>query len=545
MQAQAIRVHPDDNIIVALQDLEAGENVSVGERDYTVKEYIPHKHKFAAHDFSAGDQLIMYGVCVGEAQTAIPQGCAINTKNVKHASAAFTNERQAFSWQAPEHSAWDGATFDGYLRANGDVGTANYWLVVPLVFCENRNIDCMRDAMLEALGYGHSDPYKQYVADLLQARQQEQPLDQVTLHTQDNGRHPIFPHVDGVQFIRHTMGCGGDRGDAQTFCGLLAGYICHPNVAGATILSLGCQNAQVQLLEEEIAKRQAPLQKPLLVFEQQRYGTEQAMLKDAIRMTIEGLEEANTCRRSPQPLSALRIGVECGASDGFSGISANPSIGQCIDLLVSIGGSGILSEFPELCGVEADIIRRCVDQDCADRFVALIRAYEQHAAQVGVHFDTNPSPGNIRDGLITDAMKSAGAAKKGGTAPVVQVLDYPEPVTEHGLHLLNTPGNDVESCTALVGAGAHMILFSTGLGTPTGNPIAPVIKVSSNSTVAERMHDIIDFNCGGIISGDDNIETLGNDLLRLCQQTASGSYICKAQQLGQFDFQAWKRGVSL
>lgn len=545
MPAKAIRVHPDDNIIVALQDLDVGETVILGEESHAIRECVPHKHKFAAQDFATGDRLIMYGVCVGEAQMPIKQGSAITTQNVKHASAAFTNERQTFSWQAPQHSNWEGTTFEGFKRANGDVGTANYWLVVPLVFCENRNIDCMRDAMLEALGYGHSDPYKQYVTDLLQARQHNQALDQVTFQAQQARRNPVFPNVDGVQFIRHTMGCGGDRGDAQTFCGLLAGYICHPNVAGATILSLGCQNAQVQLLEEEIAKRQAPLQKPLLVFEQQRYGTEQAMLQDAIRMTIEGLEEVNAHRRSPQPLSALRIGVECGASDGFSGISANPSIGQCIDLLVSIGGSGILSEFPELCGVEADIIRRCVDQDCADRFVALIRAYEQHAAQVGVHFDTNPSPGNIRDGLITDAMKSAGAAKKGGTSPVVQVLDYPESITGSGLHLLNTPGNDVESCTALVGAGAHMILFSTGLGTPTGNPIAPVIKVSSNSTIAERMHDIIDFDCGGIISGEQNIETLGNDLLRLCQETASGNYVCKAQRLGQYDFQAWKRGVSL
>ena len=386
---------------------------------------------------------------------------------------------------------------------------------------------------------------KQYVADLLDAQHNKQALDQVTLEKNEGNTERPFPNVDGVQFIRHSLGCGGDRGDAQSLCGLLAGYICHPNVAGATVLSLGCQNAEVRMLEEEIAKRQAPLQKPLHIFEQQRYGTEESMLKDAIRLTIEGLAEANTHTRSPQPLSALRVGVECGASDGFSGISANPTIGQCIDLLVSVGGSGILSEFPELCGVEADIIHRCVDRSCADRFVQLIRAYEAHAAQVGVRFDMNPSPGNIRDGLITDAIKSAGAAKKGGTSPVVQVLDYPEQTTGHGLHLLNTPGNDVESCTALVGAGAQLILFSTGLGTPTGNPIAPVIKVSSNSTIAERMHDIIDFDTGSIISGENDLETLGNDLLALCQETASGRYISKAQRLGQQDFQAWKRGVSL
>ena len=344
---------------------------------------------------------------------------------------------------------------------------------------------------------------------------------------------------------RLSPGCGGDRGDAQTLCGLLAGYITHPNVAGATILSLGCQNAQVALLQEEIDKRQKPLQKPLYIFEQQQYGTEAVMLSAAIKETFTGLIEANKCERSPQPLNKLMIGVECGASDGFSGLSSNPTIGQCIDLLVSVGGSGILAEFPELCGVEANIVNRCLSQSCADRFVELIRAYEAHAAEVGVHFDTNPSPGNIRDGLITDSMKSAGAAKKGGTSPVVAVHDYPEACTAHGLHLLNTPGNDVESTTALVGSGANLVLFSTGMGTPTGNPIVPVLKVSSNSTVAKRMHDIIDFDAGPIIDGQATLDELGNQLLELCQQTASGAYIAKAQRLGQYDFQPWKRGISL
>ena len=546
MDTPALVVHPSDTIIVALQDLEPGTIIQVQDNEYTIKELIPHKHKFAAQDFSKGDLLTMYGVTVGAATEDIPKGCAITTQNCVHASEAFSGKNSSFEWQSPEHQQWVGQTFQGFLRPDGRVGTGNYWLVVPLVFCENRNIDCMRDTLLDALGYSHNDPYKAYVDDIIQAHKSGTKITDIQLKNQDGlASSRLFPNVDGVQFLRHALGCGGDRGDAQTLCGLIAGYITHPNVAGATVLSLGCQNAQVELLQEEIAKRQNPLEKPLFIFEQQRYGTEQAMMQDAIKQTFEGLIEANKAERSPQPLSKLCIGVECGASDGFSGISANPTIGQCIDLLTAVGGSGILSEFPELCGVEADILNRCVDNTIADRFVSLIRAYENHAAAIGVHFDANPSPGNIRDGLITDSMKSAGAAKKGGTGPIVQVLDYPEQISGRGLHLLNTPGNDVESTTALVGAGANLVLFSTGMGTPTGNPIVPVIKVSSNSTIAERMHDIIDFDTGPIIEGKSDIETLGNDLLKLCQQCASGEYVNKARRLGQYDFQPWKRGVSL
>lgn len=541
-----LSVHPDDDVLVALRDLEQGTKLLHNGKSIIVQETVHHKHKIAARDFQRGDAIHMYGVTVGTAASDIPCGAAITTANVEHASDAYDNQRHHAAWTAPDNQQWQGTTFQGYRRPDGRVGTANHWLVVPLVFCENRNIDCMREAMLAALGYGHADPYRQLVSDMVSTWQQGGDIDALSVsQAVHNADTRLFPHVDGVQFLRHSLGCGGDRGDAQSLCNLLAGYICHPNVAGATVLSLGCQNAQVQLLQDAIAARQKPLHKPLLVFEQQQYRSEEQMLSDAIKATFNGLIEANQHRRSAHSLEHLCIGVECGASDGFSGISANPVIGSCIDLLISVGGTGILSEFPELCGVEADIVNRCVDQQTADRFVELIRSYEKHAATVGVSFASNPSPGNIRDGLITDAMKSAGACKKGGTSPVTGVHDYTEAVSGPGLHLLNTPGNDVESTTALVGSGANLVLFSTGLGTPTGNPIAPVIKVSSNTQLAKRMSDIIDFNAGPVIDGNSAIEELGNQLLALCRQTASGDYQTKAQKLGQFDFQPWKRGVSL
>src|SRR5690606_10438639 len=239
------------------------------------------------------------------------------------------------------------------------------------------------------------------------------------------------------------------------------------------------------------------------------------------------------------------LGLECGGSDGFSGISANPALGYASDILSALGGSPILSEFPELCGVEQELVNRCQEDADAVRFLQLMRDYEKSVVDAGSGFDMNPSPGNIKDGLITDAMKSAGAAKKGGTSPVTDVLDYGEYVKNPGLNLLCTPGNDVESTTAMAGSGANVIVFTTGLGTPTGNPITPVIKISSNTKLAQRMPDIIDVDCGGVISGEKTIEQCGEEILEYIIAVASGETIPKAVQLHQDDFIPWKRGVSL
>ncbi|MBV9572907.1 MAG: UxaA family hydrolase, partial [Acidobacteriales bacterium] len=355
----------------------------------------------------------------------------------------------------------------------------------------------------------------------------------------------VFENIDGIKFLLHEGGCGGTREDANNLCGLIAGYIHHPNVAGATVLSLGCQNAQVGILKEELRKRDPEFNKPLFILEQQQSGSEFAMLSEAIQLTFQGLTEANKAKRSPAAISKLRVGLKCGGSDGFSGISANPVVGYSSDLLVTMGATTILSEFPELCGIEQELIDRAVRKDVSDRFIHLLREYAARARAVRASFDMNPSPGNIRDGLLTDAMKSAGAAKKGGTSPITAVLDYPEYSTEAGLNLQCTPGNDVECVTAQVGAGANMVLFTTGLGTPTGNPIAPVIKISSNTQLAGRMPDIIDFDTGRIITGEATIKDAGEELLDLLIQVAGGQVRPKAELNGQEDFIPWKRGVSL
>jgi altronate hydrolase len=537
-----LRVDPKDNVLVALTPLTAGQTVTFLGEDYVLQSDIPAKHKFATRDLANGDEVTMYGGKVGLVRQPIPRGGLLSTRNVQHDSTDFGPKTENFVWSPPDVTRWTSRTFDGYHRADGQVGTRNYWLVIPLVFCENRNVEALRDAFEEELGYGRPKLYRQQVRQLIEQHQQKASGQNDLTASQSE---QIFPNVDGVRFLVHEGGCGGTRQDSKALCGLLAGYIHHPNVAGATVLSLGCQNAQPSILMEELRYREPDLHKPVLIFEQQKSGLESDMLSEAIRATFAGLVEANRLTRKPAPLSKLRIGLECGGSDGFSGISANPAIGHVSDMIAALGGQSILSEFPELCGVEQNLINRCVDAETGNRFIQLMRDYAARAKAVHSGFDMNPSPGNIKDGLITDAMKSAGAARKGGTSPVCQVLDYPEYDNTPGLALLCTPGNDVESVTALAGAGCNVVLFTTGLGTPTGNPITPVIKLSSNTILAERMSDIIDIDTGGVIRGETTIEREGESILDRVIDVASGKVHTKAEQLNQNDFIPWKRGVSL
>ncbi len=548
MNHKILQIHPKDNVLVALQDLAAGEILEHNHLKITLQDSIPAKHKFAINVLNQGDQVYMYGGIVGKALSTIPSGGVLSTQNVTHEAEDFGEKSGEYQWDAPDISKFKDKTFNGYHRPDGQVGTGNYWLVIPMVFCENRNVDIIKDAFLEELGFGKPNPFKKMVREMasLYKSGQKDSFDSVAVETfAEKTEERLFQNIDGIKFLNHQVGCGGTRTDSQALCALIAGYINNPNVAGATILSLGCQNAQSSYMEEKLHLINPDFKKPLIILEQQVEGTEQQMLTRAIKETFIGMADANTQTRQPAPLSKLVVGLECGGSDGFSGISANPAVGYAADLVVALGGTAILSEFPELCGVEQELINRCVSDEKAERFSTLMRLYAAAAEASGSGFDMNPSPGNIKDGLITDAMKSSGAAKKGGTSPVTDVLDYGEYVKTPGLNLLCTPGNDVESTTAMAGAGANMILFTTGLGTPTGNPVTPVIKVSSNHKLSERMPDIIDINTGFVISGEKNIQQMGEEILEKVIKIASGEEKSKAMILGQDDFIPWKRGVSL
>jgi len=549
-QTRVLRLDSRDNVLVALADLRKGENVSYLGNDYTLLSDVPAKHKFLTQDVGSGGDVIMYGVLVGRASENLRRGDLLSTRNIRHAASDFHEPGvPAPQWTPPDVSAWQSRTFLGFHRDDGQVGSRNYWLVLPLVFCENRNLAVLKQAFEEELGFAAPQVYRRQVAELARLYREGKQDEMKNISFRETLRASaapkVFKNIDGIKFLMHEGGCGGTREDANNLCGLLAGYIHHPNVAGATVLSLGCQNAQVAILLEEIKRRDPNLKKPVLIYEQQKSSSEAAMLSNAIRDTFMGMIEADKLERKPAPLSKLTIGLKCGGSDGFSGLSANPAIGHTADLIAALGGRGILSEFPELCGVEQGLIERCAHKEVADRFVQLMRDYAARAKAVRSGFEMNPSPGNIRDGLLTDAMKSAGAAKKGGTSPVTAVLDYPEYSSVPGLNLQCTPGNDVECVTAQVGAGANVVLFTTGLGTPTGNPIAPVMKISTNSSLAQRMADIIDVDTGGIITGETSIEKMGEAILNEVIQIASGRARTKAELLSQDDFIPWKRGVSL
>ena len=546
------QLHPNDNVLVALQDLKKGTEIRQYGCDFTLKMDIEAKHKFTTTPLSIGDEVIMYGVLVGKATQPIAQGEWISTANLKHESEKYSLEkRKPFTtWKAPDVSKWQNRTFMGYHRNDGSVGTRNYWLVIPLVFCENRNIMILKDAFERELGFAQPEKYRYQVRQLLVLYKNNQVSEIDNLQFEDEKatpsvRNTYFPNVDGIKFLTHEMGCGGTNQDCQVLAEVFAGFCLNPNVAGITVLSLGCQKTQIEDVEAEIKKRNSNFSKPILYYNQQTYGTEHALMSVAVRDTFKGLIEINKIERKPAPISNINLGLKCGGSDGFSGISANPALGHVSDILVTLGATTLLAEFPELCGVEQDLINRCETVEDAEKFIVLMDTYAAQAEAQGAGFDMNPSKGNIKDGLITDAIKSAGAAKKGGNAPISGVLNYTEQPTKAGLHLLCTPGNDVLATTGMAASSANLIVFTTGLGTPTGNAVTPTMKVSTNSRLAAKMTDIIDYDSGKIISGEETIAENGDSMLEYIIGLASGEYLTKAEILGQDDFIPWRRGVNL
>src|SRR5580765_6003285 len=378
-QRRVLRLDPKDNALVALTDLRKGEAISFAGSEYVLLSDVPAKHKFVTEDLPAGGEVIMYGVLVGRTAEALQRGGLLSTRNLRHAAAAFHSRDAVPRWSPPDVTRWRGKTFFGYQRADGLVGTRNYWLVLPLVFCESRNLAVLKQAFEEELGFAAPQIYRRQVAEMARLYRdgKSEELKKAAFGEMKRATDPpkVFQNLDGIKFLLHEAGCGGTHEDARNLCGLLAGYIHHPNVSGATVLSLGCQHAQVPMLLEEIKRRDPNFKKPVLIFEQQKSPSEAAMMGKAIRETFLGMVEADKITRRPAPLSNLTLGLQCGGSDGFSGLSANPAIGHVSDIVAALGGIGILSEFPELCGVEQQLIDRCVRKEVGDRFANLMRDY--------------------------------------------------------------------------------------------------------------------------------------------------------------------------
>lgn len=529
---KVLKIDEKDNLIVALSDISKGSEVSWNDDHYVLATDVAAKHKFTTMAMAVEDVLYMYGVPIGKAIVPIQQGEAITTENVKHYAAPINLENdKTYLWTAPNVDQWKSRTFKGYVRQDGRVGTRNYWLIIPLVFCQNRNVAKLQEALSVPLGYSTND-YTNITRHLMGGNNQS------TAHNR------LYPNIDGIRAIHVNSGCGGTEFDSRSLCTILANYADHPNVAGVTVFSLGCEKAQIKMFKEQLAHVNPNFDKPLLIYRQQDCPSEEIMMKKAIEETFQQLAEVNKIVRTDVPLSKLKIGVKCGGSDGFSGISANPVMGIVSDRIVALGGGSCLAEFPELCGAEGNILERCTSFADKEKFMSLMQSYEDKANSEGTSISDNPSPGNIKDGLITDAIKSTGAAKKAGMAPIIAVKDYGEPMPDSGLSLVCTPGNDLEAVTGQVAAGANLVIFSTGLGTPTGNTIAPVMKVATNTKVAEKLADMIDFDCGPVIKGE-SLETVADGLLEKIIQAASGDYEVKADALEQFDFMFWKRNTSL
>lgn len=527
-----LKIDEKDNLIVALSDLIKGETVKWKEEEYILVTEVKAKHKFTTEKINIDDVLYMYGVPIGKAILPIEKGEVVTTSNIKHYAAPVSLESEYnYSWKKPNISYLQNRYFKGYLRDDGRVGTRNYWLIIPLVFCENRNAQKLQNALSKPLGYSQED-----YTDVIQLLMGDE------IEAEKTKR--VFNNIDGIRAIYVNGGCGGTSFDSRSLCKILASYADHPNVAGVTIFSLGCEKAQISLFKEELNIVNPKFNKPLLFYRQQDWNSEEEMMKSAISETYQQLPEVNKVKRTDVPLSKLKIGVKCGGSDGFSGISANPVMGKVSDLVVALGGGSCLAEFPELCGAEGNVLERCISFEDKKKFLELMNHYEKTANFEGTSISDNPSPGNIKDGLITDAIKSTGAFKKGGAAPISAVKDYGEKMPDTGFSLVCTPGNDLEAVTGQVAAGANVVLFSTGLGTPTGNPIVPVIKIATNNAIAEKLIDLIDFNTGAVIDGE-SLDTVAEDLLEKVILTASGDYQVKADKLEQYDFMFWKRNTSL
>jgi altronate hydrolase len=306
-----LRIHPDDNAAIALVDLTKGDKLDISSVQCALWSDVPAKHKFALRDFAPGDAAILYGILVGKAVAPIRKGELLSPGNTRHEASAFHPKMKEYQWKPPDVSRWQHRRFLGFARSDGQAATRNYWLVIPLVFCENRNVQVLKQAFEEELGFAPPPRYRREVAELVRLLR-EGKSDEIRTHTiadqvTDATRHSVFKNVDGIKFLLHNGGCGGTREDANSLSGLLAGYIHHPNVAGATVLSLGCQNAQVETLRREVEKRNPAFEKPLVILEQQRCGTELALLSAALRETFLGLIEADKATRTLMPLSRLTV----------------------------------------------------------------------------------------------------------------------------------------------------------------------------------------------------------------------------------------------
>jgi altronate hydrolase len=508
----AIIVNSNDNVAVVKKSTVAGLEVLLpGGAAVEVRGAVPPGHRFATRDIPAGEFVLQFGHPIGTSR-GIRSGEQITHANMSNDVPIIRDLPETLHTPPPQClPEAQRAKFMGHRRRDGRVGTRNYVLIVPTSMCASHEA------------------------------QQISTIAEFTLYSRDK-----FPNVDGVVAIPHNKGCGCQEGSTiDVMLRTLSNYADHPNVGGVILIDLGCEKTNLAQVEHYLLKREKSFDKPVAKIGIQEVGGTQAAIQKGLEQVERMLPQVNLSEREECSVGELVLGVKCGGSDGFSGISANPSLGRAADLLVQSGGTVLITEVPEFCGAEHLIANRAKDVETGRAVYRMVDWYKDYASKFGAVLDNNPSPGNMAGGLLNITVKSLGAIAKAGSTRVEGVLEYAETPKSRGLNLMQGPGYDQESTPGLVAAGATVVVFTTGRGTTIGNAIAPVIKLASNTPIYERMRNDLDLSAGGVIDGTESIDEVGQRVFaEICR--VAGGVQAKAEQHKHREFQFWaEQTVSL
>lgn len=498
MKADYILVYENDNVVVALKDLSVGDTITVNGQEILLKTDTPVGHKVAIQPIAQGENIMKYGYPIGHAKEAIKVGEWVHSHNTKTNLSGTLD----YSYQPVEPVKLPvppvKRTFNGYIRANGEVGIRNEIWIINTVGCINKTA--------EIIAKMANDQFK------------------------DQG-------IDGVFHYPHLFGCSQLGDDLLNTQKILSNLVHHPNAAAVLVLGLGCENNYVSQFKQVIGDYDENRVKFLIVQE----------VDDEISDSLEVLEElvtyASTFKKQPIPVSKLKVGLKCGGSDAFSGITANPLVGAFSDILISHGGTSVLTEVPEMFGAETILMERAKDEETFSKTVKLVNDFKDYYLKHDQVVYENPSPGNKAGGITTLEEKSLGCVQKGGFSTIVDVLDYGDRLNKSGLNLLQGPGNDLIAVTALAAAGAHIVLFTTGRGTPFGGPV-PTVKISTNTALNDKKKNWIDFNAGELLNGV-QMNDLANELFNYVVDLASGDVLTNNEKNGFKEISIFKDGVIL
>lgn len=489
-----IKINPSDNVAVALVPLSKGTVIKLDDTTLTLTEDIMQGHKFSLNNLKPGDSIIKYGNPIGHATAEIPAGSWIHTHNLKTGLGDLLT--YTYNKNVSDLPHKEPKFFQGYRRKDGRVGVRNEIWIIPTVGCVNNVVTAI----------------------------------------ERNSQKYITDQIDSICAFPHPYGCSQMGDDQNNTRQILADLINHPNAAGVLVLGLGCENSNIDELKKYIGDYDEERVRFLVAQESEDEIT------DGVEIVKQLISYASSFKREPISASELIIGMKCGGSDGLSGITANPTVGAFSDKLISMGGSTILTEVPEMFGAEVSLMNRCETEDLFHQTVTLVNDFKNYFKSHNQTIYENPSPGNKKGGISSLEDKSLGCTQKSGSAPVKGVLSYGERVKEKGLNLLSAPGNDLVASTALAASGAHIVLFTTGRGTPFACPV-PTVKISTNNQLAEKKHNWIDFNCGVIVN-DTPLDELSDDLLDFVLDIASGKK-SKSEEAGFHDMAIFKQGVTL